>query len=62
MGFDGIPLGRYTTPPLSSIVQDISATAEIMAEEITRLLSGTSTPRHVVIPVSYIQRGSTHPD
>lgn len=59
VGFDGIPLGNYTIPPLSTIAQDVDNTADVIAEEVLRLQSGSDAPRHVIVPVSFIERGST---
>lgn len=59
IGFDGIPLGRYTVPPLSTILQDAEATASVIVDELLRLQAGTPAPRHVILPVNFVEREST---
>ena len=61
IGFDGIPLGRYTVPPLSTILQDSEVTAAIITDELLRLRAGAPAPRHVILPVEFIERESTLP-
>lgn len=61
IGFDGIPLGRYTTPPLSTIVQNLPDTATVITEELSRLQEGAPAPRHLILPVYFEERQTTRP-
>jgi DNA-binding LacI/PurR family transcriptional regulator len=64
VGFDGLPLGRYTTPSLSTIQQPYEAMAEAAFEVVRRGLAGKpeSTKRLILAP-SLVAResSSTHP-
>ena len=59
IGFDGISLGEYMTPRLSTILQNIPDTANVIAEELLRLQAGSSAPRHVIIPIEFEPRDTT---
>ncbi|MCY3017416.1 MAG: LacI family DNA-binding transcriptional regulator [Planctomycetota bacterium] len=66
VGFDGLPLGRYTTPSLSTIQQPYEAMAEAAFDVVRRGLAGepapTTTKRLILVP-SLVTResSSTHP-
>ena len=59
MGFDGISLGEFIYPPLSTIKQDIHEMGTVIGESIFNMMNDVSIKRHIVIPVSYIQRSTT---
>jgi LacI family transcriptional regulator len=59
-GFDDIPLGRYLSPPLTTV----RAEAEMLGEKavelvLARLQEGNLPPQHIVLPTSLIVRSST---
>lgn len=60
VGFDGLPLGRYTTPSLSTIQQPYEAMAEAAFEVVRRGLAGepVSTKRLILAP-SFVTRDSS---
>lgn len=49
IGFDGMELGKYLTPRLSTVAQPLEALAQQTVAELTHLLSG-GEPRHITIP------------
>jgi DNA-binding LacI/PurR family transcriptional regulator len=55
MGFDGVPAGATSDPPLTTIVQQIVEKGRIAA----RMILGSGAPRQVVLPVRLIGRNST---
>ena len=54
-GFDGTAESSRTSPPLTTIAQDIIGKGRLAAEMV--LASGP--PRQVVLPVELVMRGST---
>ncbi len=59
VGFDDVPLGKYSRPPLATIKQDVAALASAGARLLIETLeTRAQTSRHKVIPVSLIKRGS----
>ena len=58
VGFDGLPLGELTVPPLSSVYQDMRA----MGYEAVAMLHGIMEHRceggHRILPHSLLDRGS----
>jgi DNA-binding LacI/PurR family transcriptional regulator len=57
-GFDDIPLAAYTTPPLTTVRQDVARGARILVEKVIRAISGELTDSEV-IPTELIVRGSS---
>lgn len=58
VGFDDVPLARFTLPPLTTVHQDAAA----MSKRAVELISTTSTgkkPRRYVLPAPLVIRGST---
>ncbi len=57
IGYDDIPLAQHTTPPLTTIRQDLTKGAALLIELLFRRLSGEET-HSVVIEPELIERGS----
>jgi DNA-binding LacI/PurR family transcriptional regulator len=57
VGFDNAPEAEHSDPPLTTIAQN----AVDKGRAAARLLLGGGSPRHVVLPVELIVRGSTAP-
>ena len=59
MGFDGIPFGEITTPPLTTIAQPIHQlgvrSVQLLLE---RIENPAMTPVYEMLPWSLLQRGS----
>jgi DNA-binding LacI/PurR family transcriptional regulator len=54
-GFDGTAESARTSPPLTTVAQDIAGKARLAAE----MVLGNAPPRQVVLPVELVVRGST---
>ena len=63
VGFDGLPLGRYTTPSLSTIQQPYEAMAEAAFGVIRQGLAGAPSTRRLILKPSLVARESSgiHP-
>lgn len=63
VGFDGLPLGEYAFPPLTTVYQDFHRAGEAMVELIVEQLKGGGPggTGQIVIPTELIVRGSTAP-
>ena len=60
IGFDGIFLGEFSQPPLTTIKQDFKQFGEIIGKNIrSMLLSEHEMKQHLVIPTTLIKRGTT---
>ena len=61
VGFDGLPLGAYSFPPLTTVVQDFHRTGEAMVDLIAAQLDRTlrETDRSLLIPTRLEVRAST---
>ena len=60
IGFDGIALGEYVNPPLSTISQDIEKMGRIAGQKILKMIVDPSYPAEdIVLPTKLIQRHST---
>ncbi|VAV90015.1 hypothetical protein MNBD_ALPHA04-289 [hydrothermal vent metagenome] len=57
IGYDDVPLAQHTTPPLTTIRQDLSKGAALLIELLFKRLSGEETGS-VVIEPELIERGS----
>lgn len=58
MGFDGLPLGSYLVPKLSTIAQPVSALARRSVEILTSCIEGAPA-RHETVPFTLCRQEST---
>src|SRR5262249_29993023 len=55
IGFDGTAAAARTTPPLTTVAHDIVGKGRLAAE----MVFANASPRHVIMPVELVVRGST---
>ncbi|WP_410671994.1 LacI family DNA-binding transcriptional regulator [Amycolatopsis sp. cmx-4-68] len=60
-GFDDSPPAAWSSPPLTTVRQDLAAKGRIAGELVLGLLAGGAAPSLVEVPVSLVVRGSTGP-
>ncbi len=58
IGFDDIPLAKYSHPPLCTIAQNLYKRSEIAVELLQELIQGNKSGRTVLLPVTLIKRES----
>ena len=58
-GYDGIPIGEFYTPQLTTIRQPVEAMAEKMVKLLFDVIAGKSDHEHVVFSAELIEREST---
>jgi LacI family transcriptional regulator len=58
MGLDGLPIGEYTTPRLSTVAQPVDSLAEQSLQLLFASLEDQSVPRHEIVPVTLWMRES----
>ena len=58
IGYDDVALAAHTTPPLSTVRQDIARGAALLVELLLRKLAG-ETVESIVLPPALVIRGST---
>ena len=59
IGFDGLALGSYTVPTLSTICQDVDAMARRSVEMLLENIASIQPPRHETVPFEVTLREST---
>ena len=59
MGFDGLAVGGYTVPTLSTIRQSVDAMARRSVDLLLENIGHTQPPRHEMVPFELILREST---
>ncbi|KAA2252236.1 LacI family transcriptional regulator [Solihabitans fulvus] len=59
IGFDGLPLGQRTAPPLTTVRQPIEEMGARMTRELVSMIGGPATPRRVVLDTELVVREST---
>jgi DNA-binding LacI/PurR family transcriptional regulator len=59
VGFDGISIGEFTSPPLSTIRQDTDRMGKSAAENIVGMIKGAQGGETIVLPVDFLPRSST---
>ena len=59
MGFDGLPLGSFLVPQLSTVVQPVQQMARRSVEILTDCIEKNGPARHEVVPFTLNQREST---
>jgi DNA-binding LacI/PurR family transcriptional regulator len=57
IGFDGIAMGAYAQPPLTTIEQDYVQAGEMLVEALIAVLKG-ETPSISPVPVRLLTRGT----
>lgn len=63
VGFDGHRAAETSSPPLTTIRQNVEATGAAAVEMLNDLIDGTiAAPTSVILPVELVIRGSTAPD
>lgn len=58
VGFDGLPIGEYTVPRLSTVVQSVEQLAEQSVRLLRQKIEENAKARHEVISVSLLMRES----
>lgn len=58
VGYDDVTLAAHTSPPLTTIRQDLALGASLMVERLLRRIEGEAAPSAVVVP-ELVVRGST---
>ncbi len=58
IGFDGLPIGEYLVPRLSTIAQSVEALARHSLELLSHNIEDGTTARHEIIPVAFLQKES----
>lgn len=61
IGFDGLTIGDYTLPRLSTVVQPVEALATQSLELLRHCIEDGTTARHEVIPVQVLLKESVRP-
>jgi LacI family transcriptional regulator len=67
IGFDGVPLGELTEPPLTTVAQPTERKGELAAQALLQALeSGVDEaappdPMRTILPTELVIRGSTGP-
>lgn len=61
VGFDDSPPAGWSSPPLTTVRQDLAAKGRIAGELVLELLAGGQVPPPSEVPVSLVVRGSTGP-
>lgn len=60
-GYDGIPIGEYYTPTLTTIRQPIAEMALKTVKLLLDVIEGKKEHEHIVFPASLVERESTAP-
>ena len=59
IGFDDLPIGRHTDPPLTTVRQPIEEMGARMTNELLGLIvGGSAAPRGVVLETTLVLRAS----
>ena len=59
MGLDGLTIGQYTTPRLSTVAQPVDSLAETCLRLLLPAVQSGLTQRHQILPVTLLLREST---
>ena len=59
MGFDGLPLGSYLVPQLSTVAQSIHEMAKLSVEMLISQIKEGAHARHIFVPFTVLSREST---
>ena len=58
MGLDGLTIGEYTTPRLSTVAQPVDSLAERSLALLWDAMENSAPPRHEIVPVTLFMRES----
>ena len=58
MGLDGLTIGEYTVPRLTTIAQDVEALAERSVRILLHNIENQGTAHYEIVPVSLVDRES----
>jgi DNA-binding LacI/PurR family transcriptional regulator len=59
IGFDDLPIGRHTDPPLTTVRQPVEEMGARMTRELLGLIvDGPSAPRRIVLDTELVLRAS----
>ena len=58
-GFDGIELGRYYTPSITTVRQPAETLAEGTVSLLFEIIAGRKTHQHLVYDAEFLEREST---
>ena len=60
IGVDGMEIGEYLVPRLSTVVQPVQELARVTVEELARLMKGgaSAVPEHITVPARLVLRES----
>ena len=61
MGFDGLPLGSYLVPQLSTVRQSVEQLAKCSVEILMDCIENGSAPKRETVPFAMLERESTRP-
>ncbi len=59
MGFDGLPLGSYLVPMLSTVSQSVQEMARLSVEMLISQIKESAPARHIFVPFTLCMREST---
>jgi len=59
IGFDGMRLGEFTIPSLSTIRQGIERMGKLAGESVARMVAGDQSGETIILPVDFIARETT---
>jgi DNA-binding LacI/PurR family transcriptional regulator len=58
IGFDDLPIGRGTVPPLSTVRQPVEEMGARMTGELLAMINGAAAPRRAVLDTELVIRES----
>jgi LacI family transcriptional regulator len=58
-GFDDATFATHTTPPLTTVRMPLQQLGAATIEMLVALIEGTGAQRHLILPTTLVQRGST---
>ena len=61
IGFDDLPIVRYTDPPLTTVRQPMPQMGRLAMETLLDILAGSRSNHNIKVPGELIVRGSTVP-
>ncbi len=59
VGFDDIPMARFASPPLTSVIQDTTRAGELLVETLLKLVRGETVDSVMLPPTLVVRRSST---